>query len=392
MAETALFALGKWQTRQLAEKFPAAGGKVEQLLARPDDLLSTIVLGNTVANTLLAGVALWTSFAGWWPLPTTALVIVLLLLVVGEVIPKTLAVRLPERWALWVAGPMFLLLRVTGPFQHFAQTLNDFLLRVVIPPSFKPHAGMSERDYQELIELAHQQGALQKTEKEIILQIISLDRRTIRDVMRPRARMACISDDLSVEEMAAAARKFRHRRLPIYDGDLDTIVGVLNTRTLLLNPDGDLADAVEFPSFVPETMNLLQLLKSLQRQKRSMALVLDEFGGTAGIVTMEDILGTIVGHGRQESEASGFVMEPVGVGKWRVSGAMRLDDFRREYPELGEVPDVDTMGGLALTVAEVVPAKGESVIFRGLKLTATDTDERHVRELLVEALHRKGAG
>ena len=95
--------------------------------------------------------------------------------------------------------------------------------------------------------------------------------------MRPRARMAGISVELTPEEMAAAARKFRHRRLPVYDGDLDTIVGVLNTRTFLLDPTGDLADAIEFPSFVPETMNLLQLLKSLQRQKRSMALVLDEF-------------------------------------------------------------------------------------------------------------------
>src|SRR6185295_3698181 len=108
-------------------------------------------------------------------------------------------------------------------------------------------------DYQELLEVAFQQGTLAESEKEIILQIISLDRRTVRDVMRPRSRMACIPDDLSVEEMITAARKFRHRRLPMYDETPDTIVGILNTRALLLDPKIDLADAIEFPSFVPQT-------------------------------------------------------------------------------------------------------------------------------------------
>ena len=150
--------------------------------------------------------------------------------------------------------------------------------------------------------MAYQQGTLAQSEKEIILQIISLDRRTAREVMKPRSQMAAISDDLSIEEMIAAARKYKHRRLPIYDETPDTIVGILNTRALLLDPQIDLADAIEFPSFVPETMNLLQLLKSLQRQQRGLAIVLDEFGGTAGVVTMEDILEELIG---QDSRRGG---------------------------------------------------------------------------------------
>src|SRR5262249_28665089 len=164
----------------------------------------------------------------------------------------------------------------------------------------------------------------------------------------------------------------------------DTIVGILNTRALLLDPHIDLADAIEFPSFVPETMNLLQLLKSLQRQQRGLAMVLDEFGGTAGIVTMEDILEEMIGKIREEREPEGFVMEKLAPGKWRVSGTMRLDDFRREFPELPEVPEVETMGGLLMSLLDVVPAPGESAGLKGLKLTAQTTDERRVRELLVE--------
>jgi putative hemolysin len=177
--------------------------------------------------------------------------------------------------------------------------------------------------------------------------------------------------------------------LPIFEGTTETIVGVLDTKVLLLDPQADLADAIEFPSFVPESMNALQLMKSLQRQRRGMAIVLNEFGGTAGVVTMQDILEEMVGRIPSEIEAQGFVMEKLGEGRWRINGTMRLDDFCREYPDLGEVRGVDTMGGLMVAQMEVVPAVGESVVFRGLKLTAQVADERHVKELLAEVVRKK---
>jgi putative hemolysin len=178
----------------------------------------------------------------------------------------------------------------------------------------------------------------------------------------------------------------------MYDETPDTIIGILNTRALLLDPRIDLADAIEFPSFVPESTNLLQLLKSLQRQQRGLAIVLDEFGGTAGLVTLEDILEEMVGEIRGESEAQGFVMEKLGPGRWRANATMRLEDFRREYPELGTVEEVDTMGGLMLLQLETIATVGQSVVFRGLKLTATVADERRVREVVVETLTSRERG
>ena len=288
-----------------------------------------------------------------------------------------------------MARPIFLLRETTGWLQRLFLRLNQGLLRLLVRGAVRPQSLLAEEEYQELVELAFQQGTLAKSEKEIILQIISLDRKTAKDVMKPRSRMSAISDELSVEEMITAARKFKHRRLPIYDETPDTIVGILNTRALLLDPNVDLAEAIEFPSFVPASMNLLQLLQSLQRQQRGMAIVVDEFGGTAGLVTVEDIMEEVVGQIREEGEAAGFVMEKLAEGRWRVSGRMRIDDFRREYPDLGEVPAVDTMSGLMVSLAEVVPPMGESVTFRGLKLTAQWVEERRVRELVVEMVKRK---
>jgi CBS domain containing-hemolysin-like protein len=166
-------------------------------------------------------------------------------------------------------------------------------------------------------------------------------------------------------------------------------VGVLDTKALLLDATVDLADAIEFPSFVPESMNLLKLFVALQRQRRGIARVVDEYGGTAGVVTMEDILEEIVGEIRDEGEEQSLITEKIGPGQWRVSGAVTVRDFRREWPPIGEVPEVETMGGLLTMLLDVVPGAGESVQFRGLKLTATRVDERAVREIMVERLGKR---
>jgi CBS domain containing-hemolysin-like protein len=385
LAETALFSLSKWQVAQLAEKKSGAGKIVSDLLERPHDLQATLALGNTFANAAILAAALRMVFNAQWGFGLTMLALAAVVLLVGEVLPKTLAVRQPERWALRVAWPLLVFRRVTKPFYRAAQWTNAAILKQAAATAAPP-AAATEAEYQELLELAWQQGTLEESEREIILQIISLDRRTARDVMRPRAGMASISDDLTVDEMLAAARKHKHRRLPIYDETPDTIVGILNTRALLLDPKIDLAEVIEFPSFVPESMNLLLLFRALQKQQRGVAIVLDEFGSAAGLVTMEDILGGIVGKIRVASAPQGFVLEKLSPGHWRVNGTMRLEDFRREFPPLPDVNEVETMGGLLTHLLGVVPAVGESATFAGLKLTVHVADERRVRELLVQQL------
>lgn len=389
LAESAFFSLGKWQTRQLAENSQPSALTLTKLLTEPQELLTTIVLGNTFANAGVIATLLWIALLEQWPLLPSLAGLLIFILLGTEIAPKAFAVRAPESWSLRIARPMSILQTLLRPFRQIAQQLNNFILRVGLPASIKPQPTMADEEYQELLELAYQQGTLAHSEKEKILEIINLDRRTAKEVMKPRSQMACISDDLSVEEMIKAACKYKHRRLPMYDETPDTIIGVLNTRTLLLDPQVDLADAIEFPSFVPESMNLLQLLKSLQRQQRGLAIVRDEFGGTAGVVTMEDILVEMIGEIRGEGETQGFVMERLSAGRWRVNGTMRVEDFRREFPPIGEVESAETLGGLLVNELGVVPSVGEFAVFRGLRFTAQAVDERRVKELLVEALNKR---
>jgi CBS domain containing-hemolysin-like protein len=384
VAEASVFSLSRWQLDDVCEAHPRRGRRLKRLLDQPQDLLATMVLGNTTAFATLLATVVWKMFNGEWPVVPATLGALVVVVFCCELVPKTLAVRRPDVWSIRVIGPIHLAHRLSFPLRWVSQRINDLILKRFLARRSESQQYLNDSEYQELLEWAQQQGALQRSEKEIILEVLGLDQQTAGDVMRPRSQMAGISDDLSPEEMIEAARKHRHRRLPIYDEDEDTIVGILNTRSLLLDPNADLADAIEFPSFVPESMNLLQLLRSMQRQQRVMAIVLDEFGGTAGIVTLEDILEEVVGPARDQAGAERVWVEPLGAGRWRMHGATRLDDFRRSYPELGEVEEVETMGGLLVQLLEVVPNEGQSAVFRGLRLTAAACDARRVRELMVE--------
>jgi putative hemolysin len=387
LAESALFALGRFRAQQMLEDNPESGQKIAPLFQKPEDLVATLAFGNTVANATIIGLTVWVLAHTYLVQFFTGISVLVFILVVCEVIPKALGVRAPEFWAVRVARSVRLLVAITSPLRRVAQTLNDIIMRLIIPKSIQPHPVISEEEYQELLSIAEQQGALNRAEKDILVQILSLDKRTAGDVMKARSQITCISDDLSREEMLEAARKTAHTRIPIYDETPDTIVGVLNARALLLNPDLDLEEVIEFPSFVPQSMNLLHLLRSLQRQQRGLAIVLDEFGGTAGLVTMEDILEETLGR-FQRKEAAGKVLERLGPGKWRVDGACTLDEFRREFPALKDADDVDTMSGLFVQQMEYVPASGEWVTVQGLRLTAQEVEDRRVRQLEVEVVKR----
>ena len=395
LAETALLTLGKWRLRQVTAHSPDRGVFIRKLLASPQDLLATMTLGNTLAHGSVIAVAL---VLGWQMTPVLgfgegpvfngliSFIIATSLILFSEIIPKTLAVRHPEIWAPRVARIMLWLVQLTRPVRLVAQSLNNQLMRI-IPQSVKPLPILADEEYRELLELAWQSGALGISEKEIILNITNLDRRTVSDLMRPRSQMATISHDLSLEEMLMVARKFHHRRLPMYGESPDSIVGILNTPKLLADPDVDPVEIIDFPSFVPEEMNLLELLKSFQNKSHNMAIVLDEFGSTAGLVTLEDILADVVGGLRREDDEAQFIMEKLEQGKWRLSGNVWLEDFRREYSHLQRVPGVDTIGGLVSSQLDFIPPTNTVVEFSGLTFCVTRADDRRVLEVTA---HRTG--
>lgn len=383
IAEGALFSLSKWQRKQLLETNPEKGGLVERVLSTPEELLAIIALGNTFSNAVVLAVVV-INYANYIHPAITFMVALFWVLGVCEIFPKTIAVRSPVKWSAQIANFISIVVRFSKPFLILTRYIKQLLGNIL--PQLPQHSlpRFTDAEYREMVELAFQHGAVGLSEKEIILRIIALDRRMAYEVMRPRAEMACISDDATLEEMIDAAKKYKYRRLPIYDETPDTIVGILNARALLLDPKVDLSEVIEMPSFVPSTMNLLKLFKSFQKQKRGIAIVLDEFGGTAGIITMSDILEEVIGRFAREGESPGFVIEQLGKNLWKVSGTARIEDFQRQCPEFKALPDVDTMGGLVVAKCEVVPAAGEEILHDRFRIKVLKSDERRVSELLIE--------
>jgi putative hemolysin len=394
LAETALLSLGDWRLRRLEADKSRSAVRIRALLGDPASLVSSLAFGTTTSNGLLITFGLLLALQSRWVVGVSLMALLPFVLIGCEVVPKTLAVRSPASWALRISGIIGVFHRLTLPLRRVASTVTDALLKRFFSDPAQIRRQMTDSEYEELIELAFQHGTIAENEKDIILQIIRLDQQTVRDVMRPRSQMIAISDELTTEQMMEAARKHGHRRLPIYDENPDTIVGILNARRFLLQPDADLSESIEFPSFVPETMCLLKLLRSFQRQKRGLAIVLDEYGGTAGLVTMTDILKELIGDIRSEGEESDFKMDRVGAGRWTVSGAMKVEEFRAEHPLLREHPEIDTMGGLLVSLLQIVPHAGQSVTVDGLRLMAQEVDERRVLVLSVsrvDAKRKKGA-
>ena len=204
--------------------------------------------------------------------------------------------------------------------------------------------------------------------------------------MKPRAQMAAISDDLSIEEMIEAARKYKHRRLPIYDETPDTIVGICDSRHPVVNRQLIWRQRNRVSILCPGDDESAATAQEPATSAARNGNCPGRIWWRAEIVTTEDILEEMIGKIRGETEAEVFVMGQIRGREVAHEWNVVIDDFRREYPLLGEVPEVETMGGLLMSRLEVVPNPGESVVYRGLKLTAQAADERRVRELMVEVV------
>ena len=386
-AESAFFSLKSWEIKELTKK--NINGNFNKLINDNQNLVSTLSLGTTTFHSFIIAVFVqsWINLNIMYFMLFLC-ILILFIALLCEILPKTLAINSPKKWALTLSKPVLLFDRISKPIRYMAQKISDISLNLILPKKLLPNITTTEEEFSELIDWAYQQGVLEKSERDIVDEIIKLDKKTAEDIMKPRSHMICIEDNISTKEMILASRKHKLTRIPIFNDTTDNIVGILNTRKLLLNPSQDLSESIEFPSFVPSTMNLMDLLKSLQAQRRGLAIVLDEFGGTAGLITIEDILEELLGEMREEGEKIEFTIEKLNRNRWRVNGALSIDDFKKTVPELNRIAEVDTMGGLILALKEFVPQVGESIQYKGFNFTVVAADERRVKELVVKKISR----
>src|ERR1700676_4173883 len=385
--ETALFALKPHQLRRLEEHHPALTSFTRLFRDNPRRVLNVLLLGDVLINVplvILCLFLLWEGpMAGSVPGWLAAMVVFAIVVVFCDLIPKLLALSAPYRLstigAFVLQASVPLLARVGQILEDMSTTTIDLLT----PKKLRTRARLSDQELETLVEIGEEEGALQEAEGEMIQEIIKLGDKTAKDCMTPRVDAFALPDDLTNQEAIARLKQKRHRRVPVYADTPDQIAGIIDVKMFLLNPAEHYTEMLIAPSFVPETMRAIDLLKLFLTHAQGLAIVVDEFGGTEGIITMSDIVEEILSDAVPLGEASLYI-EPLEKGKFLVSGNARLDDLSEHLGFELEAEGIDTIGGVVFNRLGYLPPTGTQLEIPRLAITVRRAGLKRIEELLLE--------
>ena len=393
-SETALFSLSSVQLEQMRRKGHPRVDLIERLLTRPRRLIMTILIGNELSNVAASVISatiiirLMGTGSEWINL----LVMVPILLLVGEVTPKTLAIRNNIAFADFECRPIEFFALIVKPLRWLIRTVADVFITFIIGKE-RSHGNIITEDMVRV--LAHDavgEGALDRTEAQFIDHIFDFGNKTLEDVMTPRSDIFFLPLKSSIFEKVEELRRTRHTKVPIYREHRDNIVGILYARDLL---GADLeklsADPQEFikllrePYFVPESKQAAELFNTFRERRMSCALTVDEYGGVTGLVTMEDLLECIFGDIHSPSDISSHVyIKELDKGRYRIDGAMPIADLNERIGSNLDEESAETVGGLLLNEYGELPSEGTVIVINNLQFKVVEVEENRIKELHLE--------
>jgi len=392
LAETALNRMTRSKAVALAADGRSGADRLVWLVEHPDQFLNLIlltVLGCLLIQAALVAVLAESWFGGWGVAIAVALEIVIVF-VIAEAAPKTWAIQHPERAALLASGPVMILVRF-WPIKMLSRGLIG-AANVILPgKGLKQGPFVSEEELMALADVAVEEDVIEEKERNLIAQIIEFGDTIVREVMQPRPDMVTVAGQVQVHDAMEVMILNGFSRVPIFGEGIDDVIGIVYAKDLMRaerdgHGDGVVAELMRSAKFVPETKRVADLLPEMQAERVHMAIVVDEYGGTAGIVTLEDLLEELVGEILDEYDFEEAIIEHLEGGGLRVSAAMPVD----EVDELLEVDlpegDWDTIGGLLLHLLGHVPVEGEHVLCGDLLLTAERMARRRIGRVLITPL------
>ena len=389
-AEAAYFSLGRARLKRLAEEQGPDRDLLKPLLSKPHELLVTLLVGITLVN--IGSAALAASIAAKLFGPAGLAVAIggmtVLLVVFGEVLPMTLAVEHPEGYSAWVSRPVAWLSILLWPVRALLSALTAVTLRVAGSERKRGEPEISEEELRTMVDVGAREGVVDRTEREMIHKVFELEDTLVREVMVPRPDMFCLDVATPPADILPLLRENLHSRVPAFDETVDQIVGVLYTKDLLphlkgLPPDFDLRSHLHPPYFVPESKRADALLREFQAKKLHLAIVVDEYGSTAGLVTLEDLLEELVGEIRDEFDEEERLIQKVDPSSYRVSGKLSIDELNAATGLHLPKESFDTVGGWVLDLFGRVPHRGEKAQTADVTVSVEKVERTRVVEVLV---------
>ena len=387
--ETAFNSVNRIRLKSLAEKGDGKAALVLKLLEEYDKLLTTILIGNNLVNiaaTALATVLFVRLLGEDRGTGIATLVITLVLLVFGEVTPKSLAARFPERFAGFSAPVLRVLMAVMTPLTVLFGLWKKLLSLLI---KDEEDRGITEDELLTMVDVAEDEGGINEQESALLRNSIDFMDQEAQDILTPRVDIEGVEKGESRETIAERFAETGYSRLPVYEGDLDHIVGILYQKDFynkLRGDEGrDVSEIIRPVIFVSEHRKLGSLLRELQQKKMQIAVVLDEFGGTRGIVTMEDILEELVGEIWDEHDEVVNEIEKVSDDEYLVMGGTNLEKLMDELERSTE-SDALTVSGWVLETAGHLPVQGEELVRDGMEITVLEMEEKRVRRIRLKLL------
>ncbi len=385
--ETALFTLKSHQIERLREKHPSLTQFLQTFRDNPRRVLNVLLLGDTVVNVPLVILCLVLIWEGplITHLPTwlAALAIFALVVIFCDLIPKLLALSTAYRISALGVLTLKVMMPLLDRFGHVLENASTLVIDRLTPERLRVRPRISDEELETLVEMGEAEGTLHEAEGEMIQEIIKLGDKTAKDCMTPRVDTFVLPDDLPNDEAIRLCQERRHRRVPVYAGTPDQIAGIIDVKQFLLDPSQHYTETLIPPSFVPETMPAMGLLRGFLSHPQGLAIVVDEFGGTEGIITLGDIIEEILSDAAPLGDADLYI-EPLENGRFLASGNARLDDLTEHIGFELMADGIDTIGGYVFNRLGYLPNVGARLEIPRLAITVRQVSRKRIEQLLLE--------
>jgi putative hemolysin len=394
-SETAFISLQRLRLRHLATtkgEQGLAARQVAEMTEKPERLLTTILLGNNLVNVgaaALATIVAASVLTDAQAVVVTTVGVATIVLIFGEVFPKVAATRYGERLALLYAAPMKILITVLTPLATVFMWIGDLLARMV-GASPQPRTLTSEEEIRTALSVGVEEGTIVEAEAEMLERVFRFGDRQVGDVMMPRPDITWVEKGTTFADFLSIYAQTPHSRFPVYQDTIDNVVGVLWIKDVLMaqaegvfREDKPIDELVRPAYFVPESKPVAELFSELQKSGNHIAVVVDEFGGTAGLVTMEQLLEEIVGELGDELAKRRKSYEPIGENSFQIDGAMRIEEANEKLGLALPDGDYETVAGFVLNLLGHIPKEGEQLKYEKLKFVVTEMKGVKVEKILV---------
>jgi putative hemolysin len=397
-AETALTSVSRIKIKNLVEEGDQKAIDIERLLAQPNVFLTTILVVNNVAVIVASSMAtvLALRFSANYGELIATILISLVVLIFCEITPKTAAVQNPLRWARAFVNPVRGAAWLLRPVVWSLSVITNGLVRLLGGQIKRRGPFVTEDELRLLVTVGEEEGVLEEEETEMIHSIFEFADTTVREVMIPRIDMVTLESDATVDQAVDLALQGGFSRIPVYEGTIDNIIGVLYTKDMLrqLREDHNslpIRDLVRPAYFVPETKKLDDLLREIRQRVTHMAIIVDEYGSVAGLVTIEDLVEEIVGDIRDEYDREENLYEQVTQYEYVFDAKISIDEFNELMDTDLENEGYDTLGGFLYAQLDKIPVAGDTITFKDLTFTVLATRGRRITKVKVERVQTHAA-